>query len=208
MALVGGQTRITNGLRLLAERGSNPYHNKLTAQSLAARFIVLTNKSGTNLSAAMINGKDVKKIGKLSVSGFVAENVTYRYYAKSEEEAHYLVGVLNTRVVNDAIKPFQPQGLLGERDIHRRPFEVCNIPIFDPTNELHREIGKIAAACRAALLPIIPKMQLAVGQARSAARELVGDKIARLDDLTASLLGSSGKPAGRQRVADSQGRLL
>jgi hypothetical protein len=43
-------------------------------------------------------------------------------------------------IVNEAIKPFQPQGLMGERDIHRRPFEVCNIPLFDAANELHLKI--------------------------------------------------------------------
>src|SRR5207249_9604361 len=103
------------------------YQNKLTAQSLAKPFIVLINKSGTNVCAAMLGPDEAKKIGRLSINGFIAENVTYRYYAKTEKEAHYLVGVLNSSVVNEAIKPFQSQGLMGERDIHRRPFEVCNI---------------------------------------------------------------------------------
>jgi hypothetical protein len=77
--------------------------------------------------------------------GFIADNVTYRYYAKSEQEANYLVGVLNTPIVNEAIKPFQPPGLMGERDIHRRPFEACDIPLFDSKNELHRQIAEVSA---------------------------------------------------------------
>jgi hypothetical protein len=68
---------------------------------------VLTNKSGTNLCAAMVIMEDAKKIAQLPIGGFVTENVTYRYYAKNEEEAHYLVGILNTPCVNEAIKPFQ-----------------------------------------------------------------------------------------------------
>ena len=164
------------------------YQNKLTAQSLSESFIVLTNKSGTNLCASMLSPNETKKIGRLSINGFVAENVTYRYYAKTEAEANYLVGVLNTSFVNEAIKPLQPQGLMGERDIHRRPFEACDIPLFDPENKLHQEIAKVSAQARAELLPIVPKMQLPVAGARAAARELVAGKLNKLNELTSKLL--------------------
>src|SRR5882724_8721819 len=62
-----------------------------------------------------------------------------------------------TSVVNEAIKPFQTQGLLGERDIERRPLEACPIPLFDPKNPLHLEIAEVARLCREELLPIVPK---------------------------------------------------
>ena len=40
------------------------------------------------------------------------------YNAASEDEAHYLVGILNSPFVNEVIKPFQTQGIYhGERDI-------------------------------------------------------------------------------------------
>ena len=168
------------------------YQNKLTAQSLSEPFIVLTNKSGTNLCAAMLSPPETKKIGRLSIKGFVAENVTYRYYAESEDEANYLVGILNTPFVNEAIKPLQPQGLMGERDIHRRPFEACDIPLFDPRNKLHLQIAKISADARAELIPIVPKMQMPVAPARAAARELVAGKLNRLNELAAKLL--NGQP--------------
>ena len=166
------------------------YQNKLTAQSLREPFVVLTNKSGTNLCAALLAPDEAKKIGRLPIRGFIVENVTYRYYAKSEEEAHYLVGILNTASVNEAIKPLQPQGLLGERDIHRRPFEACNIPLFDPKNPLHLQIAQVAAAARAELLPVVRKMQTPVATARAAARRLVQGKLNHLDELTRRLLGS------------------
>jgi hypothetical protein len=50
--------------------------------------------------------------------------------------------VLNSPFVNEAIKPFQTQGLMGERDIERRTLEICNIPLFDPADELHCELRK------------------------------------------------------------------
>ena len=107
------------------------------------------------------------------------------------------------------IKPFQTQGIYhGERDIHRRPFEACNIPLFDPTNELHREIAKVSAAARAELLPIVPKMVLPVAGARAAARDLVAGKLALLDDLTRRLLGSAPVTPKKRTTGDAQGNLL
>jgi hypothetical protein len=184
------------------------YQNKLTAQSLSAPFIVLTNKSGTNLCAAMIGQEEAKKVGELSIRGFVAENVTYRHYANSENEADYLVGVLNSSVVNDAIKPFQPQGLMGERDIHRRPFEACNIPLFNRTDELHLKIAKIAAAARKELLPLVSMMPIPVAQARKFARQRVVGKIAQIDELTRELLKSQQLATRRKKPSSSQGEFL
>jgi hypothetical protein len=167
------------------------YQNKLTAQSLAEPFIVLTNKSGTNLCASIIGPDEAKKIGRLSIKGFIAENVTYRYYTKTEKEAHYLVGVLNSSIVNEAIKPFQSQGLMGERDIHRRPFEVCNIPLFDPKNDLHQSIAETARDARKELLQVVPKMQTPVATARADARRIVANQLHKLDKLVVKLLNGN-----------------
>ena len=79
---------------------------------------------------------------------------------------------------------------MGERDIHRRPFEACDIPLFDSKNKLHQEIARISAEARSELLPVVPKMQLPVAGARAATRNLVAGKLNRLNDLTARLLKS------------------
>ncbi|MBI5385484.1 MAG: N-6 DNA methylase [Verrucomicrobia bacterium] len=168
------------------------FNGKLTQQSLRAKFIVLSNKSGTNLSAAMLTPSETKKIGALPIRGFITDNVCYRYYAASEEEAAYLVGILNTTVVNEAIKPYQPEGLLGERDIHRRPFEACAIPLFDAKNKLHQRITEAAHKAREELLPVVPKMQTPVATARADARCLVANQLRKLDGLVAQLL--DGQP--------------
>ena len=97
---------------------------------------------------------------------------------------------------------------MGERDIHRRPFEACNIPLFDPENALHREIAKVSAAARTELLPIVPKMELPVAGARAAARTLVAGKLALLDDLTRRLLGSAPIAPREKGAASLQGDLL
>ena len=162
------------------------YDHLLTRQNPKAGAIVVYNSSGMNISAALITAEESHSVCGLKVGGMFSENISWRYYARTEEEAHYLVGVLNTPFLNEAIKPFQPQGLMGERHIHRRPFEACNIPLFDPENALHREIAKVSAA----------------------ARDLVAGKLALLDDLTRRLLGSAPVTPRKKKAVDLQGELL
>lgn len=186
------------------------YTRLLTRQQLRAPATVLYNQSGTNLCAAFVTPKEARKIGKLQIRGLVVDSKTYFYYAASEGEAHYLVGVLNSSVVNDAIKPYQPQGLLGERDIHRRPLEVCPIPRFDPKDALHLKLANLAHRCREALLPIVPKMQTPVATARGDARDLVRDKLQLIDELVHELFGNAEMRPNSKRttIPELQGSFL
>ena len=62
------------------------------------------------------------------------------------EEAYYISAILNSNVVNKAIKPFQSLGVLGERDIHTLPLELP-IPDFDSKNQFHRRISELGRTC-------------------------------------------------------------
>jgi hypothetical protein len=183
------------------------YHNKITEQNAAAEFIVIYNQSGTNIAASLVTRKEFDRIGELPIRGYVIDSKTYYHYPQSEEEGHYLVGILNTATVNEAIKPLQPQGLMGERDIHRRPFEACNIPLFDPKNRIHQQIAQVSATARAELLPVVPKMQTPVGTARGDARRLVQGKLNHLDELTRRLLGAASS-APKKPKATQQPELI
>jgi len=174
------------GAQSLAERLD--YDGLLTNQNPQAEFIVLYNRSGTNIAAAYLNSAECTSVNGLSIEGFVADFATYRYYADSEEHALYLVAVLNSSIVNEAIKPWQTQGQQGERDITRRPFEVCPIPLFDPKNKLHRQIAQVAREAREKMLNWRSKIGGNAGQARQAARKIVQAELDRLDPLVAELL--------------------
>ena len=184
------------------------YHNKITEQNPQAEFIVLYNQSGTNLAASLVARVEFRRIGEIDIQGYIIDSKTYYHYPRSEEAGHYLVGILNAPVVNEAIKPFQPQGLMGERDIHRRPFEACDIPLFDPTNKLHEQIARISAAARAELLPFAAKMPESVREARKFARERVAGKLAQLDELTRELLNSPRIAPRRKPGSSFQGEFL
>ena len=93
------------------------------------------------------------------------------------------------------------QGLMGERDIHRRPFEACDIPLYDSANELHREIAAVSAAACTELLPLASKMPVPVAQARKFARGRVAGKLARLDELTRQLLHAAPRTLRNTSIA-------
>ncbi len=175
------------------------YNQKLTNQHLREPFIVLYNKSGTNLVAAYLTATESTKIHNLDIRGFVADDVTYRYYADTEDHALYLVGVLNSTIVNEAIKPYQSQGLMGERDIHRRPFEVCPIPLFESNKALHRKIVEAARGARGKMLAWKSKILGNAAQAREAARKVVFSEIEQLDELVADLLDGEILAPGSRR---------
>jgi hypothetical protein len=164
------------------------YQKLLTRQKVNARWVVLYNRPGTNLAAAIARRMRSSRIGGVPISGFVADTVTYFYYPASLNEAHYLVGVLNSEVVNRAIKPYQTQGLWGERDIARRPFEVCPIPRFDPANPLHRRIAAVAQEAERALKRHLPNIKGPAAHSRGAARDLVKPQLDQLDFLVQQLL--------------------
>ena len=51
---------------------------------------------------------------------------------------------MNSDTVNDAIKPFQSTGLMGERDIHKKLLELP-IPTFDQEKAKHRKLSELRA---------------------------------------------------------------
>ena len=63
---------------------------------------------------------------------------------ESDDEAHYLCGMLNSRRVNEAITADQTRGQFGPRDIHRRPVEFVPIPRFDPGEEDHATLAELS----------------------------------------------------------------
>lgn len=107
--------------------------NKLDKQSFTlARWLVLSNAGGTNPCAAYIDLDEVDK------KRLVIDQTLYWYLAESEEEALYIVGILNSATLSAAISDFQPQGGFGARHIHTIPYKI--IPRFDETNDAHMEV--------------------------------------------------------------------
>ena len=57
-------------------------------------------------------------------SRLVIDQTLNWHLADSEEEAIYIVGLLNSNAMSDAIKDFQPEGGFGKRHIHTLPYKI------------------------------------------------------------------------------------
>jgi type I restriction-modification system DNA methylase subunit len=113
------------------------YQGKLTAQSLRQRHLVLYNAAGTNVSAAYFDRRDYPT--------FVVEHKLYGAAFADPDEAHYVVAVLNSDTANQAIKPFQSTGLMGERDIEKKLLELP-IPVFNAEDATHKKLSELGAS--------------------------------------------------------------
>jgi hypothetical protein len=176
------------------------YNQKLTAQSLRTKYLVLYNTSGTNLTAAVHRRGQFRKAKTIPVHGFIAEATTYRIDTSSLVHADYLCAVLNSSIVMEAIKETMPRGLLGERHIHRRPFEACKIPPFDPENALHLQIAALGEACRKKADVLAPKIEGQVGRARLAMRAALAAELHEINKLAAILLHDGARPKAKPRA--------
>jgi SAM-dependent methyltransferase len=162
------------------------YRRKLTSQCLTGYHTVLYSRAGTNLASCVMPEASAKA-KELSVAGFVADTDTYFYRTKNETEAHYLCAFLNAGYVDKAIKPYQTRGAWGERDIHRRPFEVVPIPRFSPEDERHVKLAELSKQCH----DKVTKLSLtgkSIGFLRNKAREQLKDELAQIDKVVRDIL--------------------
>lgn len=177
------------------------WQGKLTAQRPTSLLKVLYNTSGTHLCSCVVDPRQAAKwkISRLPVRGFVADTKTYWIETKRAGEAYYLCAVLNAPCVDEAIKPFQTKGAFGsqrgkgQRDIHRRPFEVLPIPEFDSANSIHRELAKLGRRCEqkvTKLLGSLSEKELArpIGTLRQRIRQELAGELGEIDRLVRRLL--------------------
>lgn len=107
--------------------------NKLTQQSMPQTgYLVFTGAGGGTVCAAYAEAT-LFPLNKL-----IVDQTLYWAAVNSEDEAIYLVGLLNSEAVNDVIREFQPRGQFGERHVHQLPFGVT--PKYDPDNAGHDEV--------------------------------------------------------------------
>jgi len=120
------------------------YNNKLMRQRLDHRYYVVYTAGGTHIAAVVVDTNKLPdfRVGKVRISptGFVPDVKTFHFSTNDSKEAHYLVAILNSSVLDEKIKPHQTRGKFGPRDIHRRPFEFF-IPEFNRNSKLHKKIA-------------------------------------------------------------------
>jgi hypothetical protein len=116
-----GTSKITLGERL------NKFHG-LTMQMPTLALRVVYSASGTVPAAAV-----------LTDSRAVAEHSLYWAPTEGENEARYLLAILNSEFVRTLVAPRQARGQWGARHFDKLLPEA--IPPFDPANSTHCELA-------------------------------------------------------------------
>ena len=126
--------RRDGGLSMTLTQRIDHMHN-LSAQAGPSIIRVLYTKSGTRLSATSIIGGDT-----------LVDHMAYWAPARSQNEANYLMAILNSGVVLGRISEFQPHGQRDKRHFDNLVWTLP-IPEYDPAEAVHRDLA--AAARRA-----------------------------------------------------------
>jgi hypothetical protein len=161
------------------------YQRGLTSQSPRYRHLVLYNSNGTNVSATHVDTSMLQL-------PFIVDHTLYRITVSDASEAIYLAAVLNSEIVNEAIKPFQSTGLLGERHVHKKVLDVP-IPLFDSNNPLHRRLSELGQEAhrqaQAAVSDDHFPADTSLARQRAYIRDALKDTLAEIDRNVRELLG-------------------
>ncbi len=168
------------------------YRNKLTNQNPQSKYKVLYAAAGTFLASCVISTNDKLAItvdGKdVSLRGFIAESMTYFFETDNELEAYYLCSLLNSKPIDDWIKPLQNKGLFGERHVHKRPL-MLPIPKFDQNDPRHVAMAQLGKRCREIVLANIDKIQSkSIGKDRTKVRQLLSSEIEQISNLVREII--------------------
>ncbi|MGO4883733.1 MAG: N-6 DNA methylase [Bryobacteraceae bacterium] len=158
------------------------YQGKLTAQNLSDKYVVLYNAAGTNVSAASAQTSDF-------ALRLVAEHKIYRGSISGPSEADYLAAVLNSTLANEAIKPFQSMGLMGERDIEKKLMDLA-IPRFKPADSRHNDLVVLGQQAREKIAGLLKRSALpkSLAAQRAWARSQVRRELDDIDRIVKRLL--------------------
>ena len=72
----------------------------------------------------------------------------YWITCKDMREVNYVICIVNSDVLRDAVTPLMPKGQFGARDLHKQLWKL-SIPEFDPAAELHVAISQAGEAATA-----------------------------------------------------------
>jgi SAM-dependent methyltransferase len=158
------------------------YQRELTVQNLSDRHIVLYNAAGTNISAAYLDREAL-------LLPLIVEHKLYWGSFSTKDEAAYVVALLNSTAINEAIKPFQSMGLMGERDIEKKVLDVP-FPAYTPGNKKHRDLIHLSESAQREVETLVTKVEFpaSLARRRSAVRDHVKEILDEIDAIVRTLI--------------------
>ena len=86
--------------------------------------------------------------GLLQDNKMLVDHLLYWISCKDMAEANYLLAIINSNALQEAVKPLMSKGQFGARDLHKHLWKLP-IPEFDPAQELHAAIAEAGATAAA-----------------------------------------------------------
>jgi hypothetical protein len=117
------------------------YRGKLQQQQLPLDAWLVVYGAGGGIPAAAC-----ARVRDLSDRAVVIDQTLYWATVSTEDEAVYIVGLINNDALRERIEPFVPEGEFGDRHLHTLPSKA--VPEWDPTNEAHIEVARTSRAIR------------------------------------------------------------
>lgn len=163
---------------------------KLSKQVFPERgWLVLSGAGGEHICAACISVDRARDI--------IIDQTLYWQVVDHPDEAWYMVGMLNSPAMTEAVLPFNPKGEFGGRHIHTTPYRL--MPQFSAANEDHREIAALARKLAAVVESLVRSDPYLADPARplenrrrKVRRELESTtEFRRLEGLCARILGTT-----------------
>jgi len=164
------------------------YNDNLIQQNPKSHYKVIYAAGGTNVASCII---DQQKNYEFKINGssfnvdtFFADMALYYFDTDSEDEAYYLTTILNSRSINNFIKPFQSRGRFGgARNIHKTPLVFEPFPKFDPKNSTHKSLVKIGKKCEKLVSEELKKLHIGkIGFARTKIRDLLSKEYDEIEE--------------------------
>ena len=75
----------------------------------------------------------------------LVENVLFWVACRDRDEANFLLSIINSNSLHDAVSGLMPKGQFGARHLHKHLWKLP-IPEFDASRELHADIAAAGAA--------------------------------------------------------------
>ena len=75
----------------------------------------------------------------------IVDHVLYWVSCKDTQEASYLLAIINSYALYEAVAPLMPKGQFGARHLHKHLWKLP-IPEFDPINPVHMRVSKAGEA--------------------------------------------------------------
>ena len=177
------------------------YRRKLSGQSSKKRYAVIYEAVGTYLVAAVVDRRTTAiktSEGEVKVNGIIIDYSTIFYETDDRGEADYLCAILNSKIMDQLIKPLQATGLWGPRNIWKKVLDIP-IPRFSQTNKSHVRLAELGQECSLKVGKIQTTLleQHSIGRMRTMIRDSLSEEISDITDLTTRvLLSQANKKKG------------